>query len=137
MSTMKERSELMERLITKEILDILLKDRSTGENIIWATDDYISLGIGYMAENTIMLDWLTSFNRKRVIKPRVQKSREEQANRSKNKAEVFTPAWVCNKQNNLVDRAWFGARGGCFNVEKGTVILIIQGVVSPARRSTL
>lgn len=31
-------------------------------------------------------------------------------------AEVFTPSWVCNKQNNLVDEAWFG-RKDVFNVE--------------------
>ena len=29
-------------------------------------------------------------------------------------AEVFTPAWVCNAQNNLVDEAWFG-RPDVFN----------------------
>ena len=31
-------------------------------------------------------------------------------------AEVFTPSWLCNKQNNLVDNAWFG-RDGVFNIE--------------------
>lgn len=31
-------------------------------------------------------------------------------------AEVFTPSWICNKQNNLVDNAWFG-REGVFNTE--------------------
>jgi hypothetical protein len=31
-------------------------------------------------------------------------------------AEVFTPSWVCNAQNNLVDNAWFG-REGVFNTE--------------------
>jgi hypothetical protein len=31
-------------------------------------------------------------------------------------AEVFTPAWVCNKQNNLVDDAWFGSKNS-FNNE--------------------
>ena len=31
-------------------------------------------------------------------------------------AEVFTPSWVCNAQNNLIDNAWFG-REGVFNVE--------------------
>ena len=28
-------------------LDILLKDRTTRRNIIWATDDYAHLGDGY------------------------------------------------------------------------------------------
>ena len=31
-------------------------------------------------------------------------------------AEVFTPSWLCNKQSNLVDNAWFG-REGVFNTE--------------------
>ena len=31
-------------------------------------------------------------------------------------AEVSTPAWICNKQNNLIDTAWFG-REGVFNIE--------------------
>lgn len=31
-------------------------------------------------------------------------------------AEVFTPSWICNKQNNLVDNAWFG-RECVFNTE--------------------
>ena len=43
-----------------------------------------------------------------VIKPRIEKSKKEQAERIRNKAEVFTPSWICNKQNNLIDNAWFG-----------------------------
>lgn len=31
-------------------------------------------------------------------------------------AEVFTPSWVCNAQNNLIDDAWFGKQG-VFNAE--------------------
>ncbi len=34
-------------------------------------------------------------------------------------AEVFTPAWICNKQNNLIDNAWFG-RDNVFNTEIDT-----------------
>ena len=29
---------------------------------------------------------------------------------------MFTPSWVCNAQNNLIDDAWFG-RKGVFNEE--------------------
>ena len=29
---------------SRELLDILLKDRTTNENIIWATSDYTSTG---------------------------------------------------------------------------------------------
>lgn len=31
-------------------------------------------------------------------------------------AEVFTPSWICNQQNNLIDEAWFG-RKDVFNTE--------------------
>jgi len=51
-----------------------------------------------------------------IIKPRVEKSKEEQQKRIRGKAEVFTPSWICNKQNNLVDNAWFG-RDNVFNIE--------------------
>lgn len=50
-----------------------------------------------------------------IIRPRAVKSREEQTKRAKDKAEVFTPAWICNAQNNLIDEAWFGRTEGLFN----------------------
>ena len=31
---------------------------------------------------------------------------------------MFTPSWVCNAQNNLVDNAWF-EKTSVFNVENG------------------
>ena len=49
-----------------------------------------------------------------LIAPRTSKSRELQTSRTKNKAEVFTPSWICNEQNNIVDEAWFG-RSDVFN----------------------
>lgn len=51
-----------------------------------------------------------------VITPRVAKSKESQTTRIRGMAEVFTPSWVCNKQNNLIDCAWFG-RENIFNIE--------------------
>ena len=38
------------------ILDTLLIDRTTGENIIWATDDYAHLGDGYTFHNHITVE---------------------------------------------------------------------------------
>ena len=52
-----------------------------------------------------------------VIRPRAAKSREQQKFRTQNKAEEFSPAWVCNAQNNVIDDAWFG-RSNVFNIEK-------------------
>ena len=48
--------------------------------------------------------------------PRVLKDKQAQIGRTKDKAEVFTPSWVCNAQNNLIDEAWFG-RKEVFNQE--------------------
>lgn len=45
------------------------------------------------------------------------KEAETQAGRTREKAEVFTPSWVCNKQNNLIDEAWFG-KSPVFNKEE-------------------
>jgi hypothetical protein len=48
----------------------------------------------------------------------VKKSKARQGDRSRGKAEVFTPSWLCNEQNNLVDEAWF-ARKDVFNTTSG------------------
>ena len=48
--------------------------------------------------------------------PRVLKHRDTQGARSREMAEVFTPSWICNAQNNLIDEAWFG-RKDVFNHE--------------------
>lgn len=98
-----------------ELLTILLKDRSSGKNIIWATDNYAHRGPGFQRLDHIELSAIIGYNGS-VIKPRVEKSKKEQLDRIKQKAEVFTPSWICNKQNNLVDNAWFGTEG-VFNAE--------------------
>ena len=100
-----------------ELLEILLKDRSSGHNLIWATDNYASRGTGYQFNDQIIIQAITGYNGA-VIKPRVEKSKKEQETRIRQKAEVFTPSWICNKQNNLVDNAWFG-EDFVFNTENG------------------
>ena len=79
------------------------------------TDNYAHRGEGFQRHDHIELSTITGYNGN-VIKPRVEKSKKEQIDRIKQKAEVFTPSWVCNKQNNLVDAAWFGS-DGVFNDE--------------------
>lgn len=98
-----------------DVLRKLLKDHTTGKNIFWATDSYKSMGEGYLWGDVIVPERITG-EAGLVIRPRAMKSMEEQAYRVKDKAEVFTPSWVCNAQNNLVDAAWFG-REGVFNTE--------------------
>ena len=101
--------------LDNELLSILLKDHSSGQNIIWATDNYASRGVGYKSDDQIAVTAITGYNGG-IIKPRTEKSKKEQSDRIRNKAEVFTPSWVCNKQNNLVDNVWFGAES-IFNTE--------------------
>ena len=99
-----------------EIFDILLRDRTSGENIIWATDDYASRGEGYSFHDTITPDKICGEN-KHVIQPRISKSLDEQKRRIVDKAEVFTPSWICNSQNNLIDKTWFQTNQDVFNRE--------------------
>ena len=102
--------------IDRSLLEILLKDKTSGKNIIWATDNYSKYGELYTSEKEIKIELITS-RHGGVIKPRVEKSKEERLQRVRQKAEVFTPSWVCNLQNNLVDEVWFD-RKGVFNIEK-------------------
>ena len=103
-----------------ELLSTLLMDRTLSSencqvNIFWATSNYANLGVGYQYSDQITLEAITGKNGE-VIKPRAVKSREMQQQRRREMAEVFTPSWICNKQNNLVDNAWFGQEN-VFNVE--------------------
>lgn len=118
----------------------LLKDHTTQQNIYWATDSYAELGEGFAFFDPITLDKITSYvsdegvvltkeqydeaikqnpdaldKYQEMIRPRAVKSKEEQTQRAKDKAEVFTPSWICNAQNNLIDEAWFGRKEGLFN----------------------
>ncbi|MBQ9206456.1 MAG: restriction endonuclease subunit M [Treponema sp.] len=102
--------------IDRSLLEILLQDKTTGKNIIWATDNYARHGSAYVADKPITVDLITSRNGS-IIKPRTQKSKQEQQQRVRQKAEVFTPSWVCNMQNNLADETWFGCKD-VFNREK-------------------
>ena len=90
-------------------------DRSSKKNIIWATDNYADKGFGYRRSDYITVESIVGYHGN-VIKPRTEKSKKEQTDRIRDKAEVFTPSWICNKQNNLVDNAWFGT-DYVFNIE--------------------
>ncbi len=113
------------------LLEVLLRDQSkdlsqnhtatpdetdkSHNHIVWATDNYQARGAGYFGTDEILSANITR-KPNRIILPRAVKSKAEQQLRIKQKAEVFTPSWVCNKQNNLVDEAWFG-RKDVFNHE--------------------
>ena len=101
--------------LAPDLLASLLKDHTTQGNIFWATDNYARNGLGYRFSDQITVESITGDNGN-VIVPRSLKSRQQQQQRSREMAEVFTPSWICNKQNNLVDNAWFG-RENVFNTE--------------------
>ena len=109
-----------------QLLELLLKDQSlsspeSNSYISWATDDYSVTDADKTGDNSPF-----SFNaqitpelvshHQDLIQPRIKKHPSMQTSRSKNRAEVFTPAWICNAQNNLVDEQWFGKRD-VFNSE--------------------
>ena len=71
-----------------ELLTILLKDRSSGNNIIWATDNYTHKGTGFQRHDHIEISAITGYHGS-VVKPRVEKSKKEQLDRIKQKAEVL------------------------------------------------
>ena len=90
------------------ILDILLIDRTTStpkksKNIIWANENYLQYGQKSYAATAQMLPSLVTGQMGQIIMPRALKSRELQKERTKSKAEVFTPTWIVKKQNDEVD----------------------------------
>lgn len=91
------------------VLPLLLRDKTTKKNILWATDSY-----KHPATSEILIEYLND----NIIEPRVQKALDAQSDRTKAFAEVFTPSWICNQMNNNADESWF-ERKDVFNIEKG------------------
>lgn len=100
-----------------DVFHILLQDKSTKQNIIWATDHYESYGFGYRDVDQMKPEKFKGINAFK-LQPRISKTLEEQQDRTRKKAEVMTPVWLCNKMNNFIDEEWFG-RKKVFNVECG------------------
>ena len=98
-----------------EVLDILLRDHTSQQNIFWATDNYKELGNEYQFHSQIKTASITGDNG-HIIMPRVKKDKDLQQSRVREMAEVFTPSWICNAQNNLIDNAWF-QKENVFNTE--------------------
>ena len=107
-----------EKFLAKKNLDSGLDFNSSLETetpkfetkrIIWATENYLSVNPNYEFSKE-MPSKVSELN---IIVPRIEKSKDEQKKRIKEKAEVFTPSWVCNLQNNLIDDEVVGK--GAFN----------------------
>ena len=97
----------------RKVLPSLMKDRTTRDNIIWGTDAYVDFGYG--CSDRISPDAFRTGIPVR-LRARIEKTDSEQQSRTRGKAEVFTPGWICNKMNNHCDSVWFG-RDGVFNIE--------------------
>lgn len=91
------------------ILDILLIDRTNStekkiKNIIWANENYINQGIKLFAPKEEIRPDLVTGLMKEFIKPRALKHESQKRERTKTRAEVFTPFWIVKAQNDEVER---------------------------------
>lgn len=104
---------LEDRLLRDEpgLLEVLLVDHSTQKNIFWATDSYVAEGDGYGWHDSITVSAITGKHGS-IIMPRALKTRDEQLRRSRQMAEVFTPAWLVKKMNDAIDDEWNRAQDG-------------------------
>lgn len=84
------------------LLEILLQDKSTDKNIVWATDSYEKKGELFAPFAAIISDLVTGKNGN-LIQPRAVKSKEEQIYRTREKAEVFTPLSIVKQMNEACD----------------------------------
>ena len=84
------------------LLEILLEDKTTLKNIIWATDSYEKKGKMFAPKSEIKTELVTcDFNT--LIQPRAVKCKEEQLYRTREKAEVFTPLYIVKQMNDACD----------------------------------
>lgn len=83
-----------------QLLNILLIDRTTGHNIIFANDYY-----GHSFNDEIKASFI--LDNGHFIVPRSRKTQEAKDKRTKMQAEVFTPSWICRAQNALINREFF------------------------------
>lgn len=89
---------------TGKLLNILLIDRTTNRNIIWATDSYNDRGGEYGFAEPIKPELITG-NNNYLIQPRAAKTLSEQRKRTKDIAEVFTPLTIVEKMNSEIDQS--------------------------------
>ncbi|MHC3756238.1 Eco57I restriction-modification methylase domain-containing protein [Streptococcus suis] len=85
------------------LLRTLLKDRTTNKSIVWATHSYELLGKGFGLYDRITPSKVTG-PYANLIQPRSEKSKYEQKDRTKVRAEVFTPTWLVKQQIDAVDQ---------------------------------
>ena len=85
-----------------KLLEILLQDKTTSKNILWATDSYATMGEMFTPQAEIKTELVTGVYG-RLIQPRAVKTKEEQLYRTRDKAEVFTPLSIVKQMNEACD----------------------------------
>ena len=105
------------RLQGMGVLEPLLADRSTGRNILWATDAYTELGRQYARNEEITAAKITG-DCAGIIRTRARKAFEQQSQRTKQRAEVFTPLWIVEKMNDHLDEVWFQRKAGFHKLDE-------------------
>lgn len=83
--------------MNSEILNVLLRDRTTGKNILWANSEHGAQEIQAAQVDSIV--------------PRHEKVRAHQKQRTRDRAEIFTPPDICKLQNEVIapptdERRW-------------------------------
>lgn len=101
-----ENADILENTLRQKgkLLDILLIDRTTKKNIIWATDSYERYGKEFGPKKNIRPELVTGIYGK-LIQPRAAKSMTEQRQRTRVKGEVFTPLQIVSQMNKLIDKS--------------------------------
>ena len=96
--------DIQENYLSKKdnLLEMILRDKTTSQNILWATESYLSKGEQFAAHAQITTELVTGIYGS-LIQPRAVKSKEEQLYRTREKAEVFTPLSLVKKMNNACD----------------------------------
>jgi hypothetical protein len=84
------------------LLEIILQDKTTSKNILWATDSYAIMGELFAPLAEIKTELVTG-EYGTLIQPRTLKTKEEQLYRTRDKAEVFTPLSIVKQMNEACD----------------------------------
>ena len=82
----------------KSVLPILLQDHT----ILWGTASYESFGSAYAETAEISEEALLALP-ENTVQPRAFKAQQDQKERTKVYAEVFTPSRICKKMNDYAD----------------------------------
>ena len=102
----------------RDVLKLLLTDKTLKAPIVFGSDSYADLGAAYAPDAPMTPAALLAMDA-RAIQPRVMKDSAEQQERTRKKAEVFTPSWICAQMNDFRDEQWFG-RANVFGTLEGT-----------------